>query len=275
MRRLLFLIAVIFFAVANAAQAGSVAQPGSTAGLAVGAPRAEGIYFENTSSYGQRTSTPNGLGVNLTQGVWATPFRVYGAQLQLFAMQPTNYRTNTANDSFYPGPTYLAARLARALGDGFGISYQAGFRAAQPSQLTFRQNSFDQRGAITYNANGFNLTANLLNGLFFVDPAAALHPNWLNLDLTASKRFGSLEIGAVAFGSTDISRPAIPVYRREGQIAVGALAGYDFGSFRFQTFVTRDVARRGYTGYDTRGWTRLIVPLYTPSAMAEPLQARY
>lgn len=274
MRHLPFFIAMICLVGANAAEAGSVAQPGSTVGLAVGAPRADGIYFENTSSYGQRTSMPNGLGINLTQGVWATPFRRYGAQLQLFAMQPTNYRTNTAHDSFYPGPTYFAARLARALGDGFGISYQAGFRAAQSSPFTFRQNSLDQRGALTYNANGFNLTANLLNGIFIVDPAAAMHSNWLNLDLTASKRFGKLEIGAVAFGSTDISRPAIPVYRREGQIAVGVLAGYDFGSFRFQTFVTRDIARRGYTGYDTRGWTRLIVPLYTPTK-SEPLRARY
>ena len=51
----------------SGAFAGSVLQPGGTVGLPSGAPLAEGVYFVDTSSYGQRTSTPSGLEVNLTQ----------------------------------------------------------------------------------------------------------------------------------------------------------------------------------------------------------------
>ena len=36
----------------GAAYAGSITQPGETAGIALGAPLPEGVYFENTGSWG-------------------------------------------------------------------------------------------------------------------------------------------------------------------------------------------------------------------------------
>lgn len=254
--------------------AGSVLQPGATVGIPAGAPLAEGVYFVNTSDYGQRTNTQAGLGVNMTSVLWATPFTFYDTRLQFFFLQPTAYTTNTNNDRFYGNSTLFSGQLAHTFGNGFGVSYLSGIRTAQPSPLAFRKNSFEQRGAITYNGNGFNLTANVANGAFWGESANMMYPNWLNLDLTATKKFDTFEIGAVAFGSTDITSPT-PAYKRQGQIAVGGLVGHNFGKFTLQAYVTRDVAKRAYTGYDTRGWARLIVPLYVAPVAPEPLRARF
>lgn len=259
----------------SGALAGSVLQPGGTVGLPAGAPFAEGVYFVDTSSYGQRTSTPTGLEINLTQVVWATPFSFYDTRLQFIVLEPTAAVTNSTQNGFYDNSTLGAAQLAHTFGNGFNASYQAGYRTAVNSALGFHDGSFEQRGALTYNAFGFDLTANAINGLFYGHTGTTTYPNWLNIDLTATKTFDKLEIGAVAFGSSDISSPT-PAYLRQRQIAVGGLVGYNFGPFKLQLFATRDVTEHHYTGYDTRGWARLIVPLYkAPAPPPEPLRARF
>ena len=261
-------------ACAGPAYAGSVLQPGGTVGLAAGAPLAEGIYFIDTSSYGQRTSTPSGLEVNLTQVVWATPFSFYDTRLQFILLQPTATATNTAQDTFYANSTLAAAQLAHTFGNGFNASYQAGYRVAENATAAFHDGSFEQRGAVTYNAFGFDLTANAINGLFYGHTGTTTYPNWLNIDLTATKTIGKFEIGGVAFGSSDLTSPT-PTYLRQRQIAAGGLVGYNFGSFKLQLYATRDVTEHHYTGYDTRGWARLIVPLYTAPVAPEPIRARF
>jgi hypothetical protein len=46
------------------------------------------------------------------------------------------------------------------------------------------------------------------------------NPDFLNGDLTASRKFGDWEFGLVAFGSTDLTSP-IDGYLKQSQIAVG------------------------------------------------------
>ena len=256
------------------AVAGSVLQPGGTVGLPAGAPLLEGIYFVDTSSYGQRTTTPSGLGVNLPQIVWATPLYFYDTRLQFIVLQPSAYTTLAPSNVFYLNSTLIAGQLAHTFGNGFSVSYMAGFRSAMPAPQAFQFNSFEQRLAVSYTASGWDLTANVINGLF--GSGNLRYPDWLNVDLTATKKFDKFELGAVAFGSSDISSPK-PSYKRQGQIAVGALVGYDFGIFKLQAYATRDVSERGYTGYDTRGWLKLIVPFYAAPQMAaaEPIRERY
>ncbi|TXM90069.1 transporter [Methylobacterium sp. WL103] len=79
--------------------------------------------------------------------------------------------------------------------------------------------------------------------------------------LTATKHFGKWEVGPVAFGSTDLPT-GDPSYARQGQVAVGALVGYNFGPVNLQAYVTRDVIQRNYAGLETRGWLRVTVPIY-------------
>jgi hypothetical protein len=106
-----------------------------------------------------------------------------------------------------------------------------------------------------------------------------MHPDFINLDLTATKKFGPWEIGAVAFGSSDLNRP-VPTYLKQSQFAVGGLVGYNFGPFSVQGYVTTDVAEENYGGKDTRGWFRVILPLGNLFATAEapapaPLVRKY
>lgn len=274
MRRL-FRAAAFALAVSSTgdAVAGSLLQPGGTVGLPTGAPLPEGIYFINTSSYGERTSTPSGFGVNLTQLVWSTPFSFYDTRVQVLVLHPTKYVTKTASDVFYLDSPLYSGQLAHAFGNGFNASYLGGIRVPMPSGPAYHVASYEQRGAVTYNANGLNLTANAINGLF--SRSQFLYPDYFNLDLTATKKFDKLEIGPVAFGSTDLNRPT-GAYRLQRQIAVGGLVGYKFEKFALQAYLTRDVFQRNYTGYDTRGFLRLILPLYVaPTAPPEPLRARF
>ena len=75
----------------------------------------------------------------------------------------------------------------------------------------------------------------------------------------------------MAYGSTDLTRP-IAGYQKQSQFAVGGLFGYDFGPIKLQAYATTEVVERNYGGRDTRGWLRMIVPVWTPEAApATPL----
>lgn len=154
----------------------------------------------------------------------------------------------------------------------------------QAASATIRQ-SF----AATYVGDGsYNITASLSYGLT-VDPHArfggavgqALGPigqaDGLGLDLTLVKKFGKFEIGPVAYGSLDLavdrSDPLYRNYQKTGQFAAGALVGYNFDRFILQAYLARDVVARQTrtrTGQlqdneETRGWFRLVLPLYAPN----------
>lgn len=264
------------------AQAGSAAQPGQTVGLPVGAQLPVGLYFVNTSSFGVRDTRPldSESNINLPTFLWATPWNLLGARLNFAAIQPvvassprgTPYQSGI-------GQPLLAAQLAWNLGNDLGVSYLFGGYLPIETGFLTQNASLSHRFAATYSGNGFNLTANLLYGIF-VDPVSAqgvVYPDYLNLDLTATKKFGKWEVGPVAFASTDLPT-RFPGYRRQGQIAVGGLVGYNFGPVNVQAYVTRDVAERNYGGRETRGWLRLIVPIYKEStnsaAPSIPLSGR-
>ncbi len=91
----------------------------------------------------------------------------------------------------------------------------------------------------------------------------------MNLDLTATKKFGKWQVGGVAFASTDLPT-GVAGSRPQGQIAVGGLIGYNFGPVNLQAYVTRDMIDRNYGGRDTRAWLRAVVPLYQDKQEAAP-----
>ncbi|MHC2089729.1 transporter [Methylobacterium sp. CM6244] len=263
-------------------QAGSAAQPGQTVGLPVGAQLPVGLYFVNTSSFGVRDTRPldSESNINLPTFLWATPWNLLGARLNLAAIQPVV--ASSPRGAAYQsgiGQPLLAAQLAWNLGNDFGVSYLFGGYLPIETEFLTRNASLSHRFAASYTGNGLNLTANLLYGVF-VDPVTAqgvVYPDYLNLDLTATKKFGKWEVGPVAFASTDMPT-RFPGYRRQGQIAVGGLVGYNFGPANLQAYVTRDVVERNYGGQETRGWLRLIVPIYKEStnsaAPSIPLSGR-
>ncbi|MDP4025818.1 transporter [Methylobacterium sp. NEAU 140] len=275
-RRATTLIATACFGVAGAtsALAGSAAQPGQTIGLPVGAQLPVGLYFVNLSSFGVRGTDPRAStsNPNLPTLAWATPWPVLGARLQLFFTQPVVAASSRgAPYQSGIGQQLLAGQLAWDLGGDVGVSYLFGGYLPIDTRFLTQEASFTHRFAASYTGHGFNLTANLLYGTFVNarSPDGVLYPDYLNLDLTATRKFGKFEVGPVAFGSTDLPTN-VAGYRRQGQFAVGGLVGYNFGPVNLQAYVTRDVIQRNYGGTETRGWLRAIVPIFQDKADVAP-----
>jgi Putative MetA-pathway of phenol degradation len=261
--------------------AGSVTQPGETVGIPTGAPLPQGLYFTNTADWGCRNTSPAScLGITIPVVAWSTPWTLLGARVQFLALPPlieTGVQNTSYSSSFF-NPA-LFGQLAWDLGNGFGFSYALGsyFDVDQP--VAFSSTSLNQRFALSYTANSWNLTANVIYGTQ-LDPVTSrpqisscpapfgskgCNPDFINVDLTATKKLGKWELGAVAYGSTDLTSP-IASYQRQSQFAAGGLVGYDFGPITLQAYATTDVYERNYGGRDSRGWFRMIVPLWTPAA---------
>ncbi|MCJ2111580.1 transporter [Methylobacterium sp. E-025] len=298
-------------------QAAPVTQPGEQVGLAYG-PLPEGVYAINTFSTGRgdARNAPD-VGVNVPILVWSTGFKVLGATIMPVIAVPSVF-VNTNNPagvrnqeaSYFYNP-FIGNIFAWDLGNKISTAYLVGAYigvgdrgsilgtnglAATPVLPQLASTSIRNTGAISYTGDGYNLTAALTH-ILVVDDAArfggqvgsALGPianaDTLYLDLTATKTFGKFEIGAVAYGFTDLpvnrNRALYANYRRDGTFAAGGLVGYDFGVFKAQVFVTRTVADANVGGAfsnETRGWFRIIAPLYTAQAAAAapvPLMRKY
>ncbi len=256
------------------ALAASAAQPGQTVGVPFGAPFPKGFYAVNLSSFGVRETVPRDSesNVNLPTLLWATPFSVLGGQVQFVFVAPiaaSSVRGAPYNSGW--GQPLLAGQLAWDLGDGIGVSYLLGGYLPWETRFLTQSASLSHRFAVTYAANDWAITGNLLYGHFLEtrSPTGVLYPDYINLDLTVTKKFGKWQVGPVAFGSIDLPTN-VATYRHQGQFAVGGLVGYNFGPVNVQAYVTRDVVERNYGGKETRGWLRVIVPFGQDRREAEP-----
>ncbi len=248
---------------ASPALAGSVTQPGETIGLAAGAPLPEGFYFVDTFDWGVR-SQPNDadvtLGVNIPVLAWSTPAKILGGRLQLLAAVPElevgidhNYYKSGMYNPFF------ASQLAWDLGNGFGASYLLGVYLPVKNGLGFDTTDINQRVGLSYTADGWNATANFIYGMNTKKATKTINPDFLNIDVTATKSFGKWHLGPVGFASYDTSKPT-PTYKKQEQIALGALVGYNFDKLILQAYLTTTVHENNYGGNDTRAWGRLILP---------------
>jgi Putative MetA-pathway of phenol degradation len=273
------------------ALAGSVTQPGETVGVAAGAPLPPGFYFVNTGDWGCRNTSPNDtcVGVDIPVVAWSTPWQLLGARLQFLVATPV-VEVGVQNSNYHSGVynPLVSGQLAWDLGNGWGFSYLLGAYFGVNSPVAFDSTSLNQRFALSYTGNGWNLTANAIWGIQFdsvtncnpaFNPAfsvgpCSINPNFLNVDLTATKKFGKWEIGPVGYYSTDLNSPLVG-YQKQSQFAVGGLVGYDFGPVILQAYLTTDVYEKNYGGHDTRFWARVIVPLGNPFATASVAPASY
>jgi hypothetical protein len=268
------------------AHAASVTQPGETVGLPAGAPLPEGLYVANTADWGCRNASPvSCLGITIPVVTWSTPWTILGAKVQLFTVTPwieVGVRNTSYEQSIY-NPA-LFGQLAWNLGNGFGFSYALGAYFGIGEPVAWSSTSLNQRFALSYTRDGWDLTTNVIYGIQLdsltnqpqISPCPppfdlnGCNPDFINVDLTATKKFGKWEVGGVAYGSTDLTRP-IGGYQKQGSIAVGGLLGYDFGPVNLQAYATTEVVERNYGGRDTRGWLRVIIPLWTREAAPKPM----
>ena len=260
----------------TAALAGSELPQGLTTGIALGAPLPEGVYDISFGSYGSRG---NGTYSNLAYAIpvwliWSTPWQIAGGRILL------DTATGVA-DLWTPGSmsngadswlnTLVDAQIKWNLGNGWNAGFQAGAwlpsTQVLPMALGRDYAAFQGVAAISYLAHGWNLSATGIYGTGGGGSYATTNcfgAEWFNLDLTATKKFGKFEIGAIGYGSWDVS--VCTGCSKVSQFALGGLIGYDFGSFVAQGKLASDVAQTNYGGDEVRGWIQIVKPLWNPQA---------
>jgi hypothetical protein len=277
---------------AGAANAAIIGQPGETMGLALGAPLPEGVFLNELESYGKRDGQNNHLGVNVPIVAWSTPWTFLDSRLEVLYAAPFTHIDGSGPGALNRVDAYsqgLLFALAHDFGNGFNAVIIAGPRTPDNFTQAGRGAAADLRFAVSYVAGGYNATISVnyagnfggkLTGVVGGVPTG--FDDNIFLDYTLTKHFDKLEVGVVGTAYTDIGGP-IPTH--PGGVAIGGLLGYDFGRFTVDAMVTREVAVRagGYGlgpgaipgGKETRGWLRLIVPLYVAPKPVAPVVARY
>lgn len=245
--------------------AGPVTEAGETAGLALGTPLPEGVYFLDTASYISRSTKPEtDILVNIPVVAYSTPWKVLGGRVEAYAAVP---QLAVGTDNSWSKGMYnpaLLVGMAWDLGHGWGFSNFIGGYAPVHNSVGVNAWTFNERAALTYADDGWNLTAHGIYGTSTKDRETdvQVQPDYFNLDLTATKAFGKWELGAVGFGTWDTS--SVAGSKRTSSIAAGPFVGYNFGPLSLHTYVTEDIAESHRGGDDTRVFVRLVVPLGTP-----------
>ena len=285
---------------------------GSTMGDPVGAAPPPGVYFENTTLFAPQiwgNGQVNGLKVDALVDipllVWSTGWTFLGANVEVYVAQPVFNLTAWLNGAsgvpnapaqFYPtlhntyvNPVGLSWNLGGGLfaSVGFGVYLPDGSRydlTANPDYWTF-----EPHGAVSYLANGWDLTAHFLYDFntasaghaspFAKTPAAAFGIGYRSgdqafLDLTATKKFGKWEVGPVAYfeWQTTSDKPGsgftcaemlaattVPCGRAT-DYAIGALIGYDWGPVALKFIMTQTVYHKDELGGFAL-WTKIAFPL--------------
>lgn len=266
--------AASLYAASGAALAGSITETGETVGLALGAPLPEGVYFVNTASYISRDNGVNAI-VNIPVVAYSSPVKILKGTLWGYIAIPEVAvgLEQPAGNAYYASmynPAGLVG-LAWNLGNGFGFSNVVGGYAPMDGEVEEKVGlgcncwTFNERAALTYAANGLNLTAHAIYGTSGEDLKTHIQtqPDYLNVDLTATKTFGKWEVGPVAYGSSDLN--SAHGSKEQSQFAMGGLVGYNFGPISTQAYMTHDVTQSNYGGEDTRFYLRFVVPLWNPA----------
>ncbi|GJD95381.1 transporter [Methylobacterium iners] len=257
------------------------------------------------------------VGVNIPVLVWSTPLVPLGGRIELLVAPPTVFTFGKnggpagARDISINVGTFVGGIWAFDLGGNVGVSLlggvylnelngdrgvlvsNAGTFLGAPVLPQLASNTYRAGIAISYTGDGYNLTANL-TGNFYDSPASFGGPNIagfgntrgpftisdsLNLDLTATKKFGKFEIGAIGYGTVnlDTSVGSLAAGNR-GSFSLGGLIGYDFGPVTAQVYAATTVVTSVRRSETVEVWGRLIVPLYSPTpvaAAATPIMRKY
>ncbi len=242
------------------AKADSQLFPGISTGIPLGVPLPEGVFAVSIGTTGTRDVGAD-VKINALAPawmIWSTPWTIAGGKVLLDTVTP--YVDVDVNDvGIVSGwsNTLLDAQLKWDLGKGLFGGFQAGVYLPSNSDTGRDWTSFQGVGAISYMGGGKNLSATAIYGTG-KDSAGA--PDWFNLDLTATQKFGKWELGVVAFSSTDLEKNGLGY--KASQTAIGPLVGYDFGKFSVQAKYTKTISESHYGGDDSRFWLTFVTPLY-------------
>ncbi len=285
-------------------------QPGETMGVSLISPLPEGVFFADLENYGRSPNlvpgTNVGVGVNIPVIIWSTPISFYNTRLEFLAAVPFAHVDGGGLDRFGAITYALGPLLAHDFGGGLTGGLGALVRTPDPSQniqdISGRTRpAVDVRQSLQYKIpeggpfgafSGITLIENAAytSCLCNAGPTtitgdgltATVQNDFFAGDFTAEKTFGKFTIGFTGYGNIDTDNMArlTGVNAREKNVALGGLVGYDFGRFTLTGIVTHSLFRTAISpgvsaGEETRGWVRIIVPLYVAPAPAAPVVARY
>ena len=252
--------------------------PGETMGLAALSPLPEGIYALDLESYGG-TSTQR-VGVNIPIAVWSTPWTFANTRVEFIGAVPFAHLDGTTNHTGLITPLY-GAIFGHDFGGGLTGGVLIGLRGEDPDaklQAATGRSTLqgDFRGGLYYSHDGWNLAATgWVTSSFGANNA---NNDAAGVDYSITRTFDKFEVGFVGYTYGDISNGVLSG-GRNGQTELGGMIGYNFGPVIAQALVTHALyttvngVQNGQN--ETRGWLRLIVPLWSPSPVAAPLKARY
>ncbi len=248
----------------SAAKADSVTQPGFTTGIPLYASAPEGLYVIGIPWISRVNSDPK------TTTKAATPFIFYQSPLTIAnakisaVLAPVYVDFKAENGRRIKGfyNTYAGVQATWDLGNHWGAGFRASGWVKQTGKLAKRFWTVEPRAGVTYFDGKTHFTANVIYGIPLQSESRQTAPEYANLDLTLTKIMDKLEIGAVAFGSTDTTRP-FSQYRKQGQYAVGPLVGYQFKALSVQIKLTSDLEQKNYGGKERRVQANITVPLWT------------
>jgi hypothetical protein len=242
-----------------------------------------------------------GVGVNIPVIIWSTPISFYNTRLEFIAAVPFAHIDGGGLDRFGAITYALGPLLAHDFGGGLTGGIGALVRTPDPSSniqdISGRTRpAVDIRQSLQYaipagspfagitlieNAAYTTSLSSAPTGLSGDGLITGVQNDMFAGDFTAQKSFGKFTIGFTGYGNIDTNNVArlTGVNTREKNVAVGGLIGYDFGRFTLTGIVTHSLFRTAISpgvsaGEETRGWVRVIVPLYV-APTAAPVVARY
>ena len=249
----------------NNAYAGSQLMPGISTGIPMGIPLPEGVYGISIPTYGTRDSSPE---LTVSGGapmwlIWSTPITIGGGRLIFDTVTPY------VKADFKNGPTIseftntsIDAQLKWSLGNDIYGGFQLGTWLPADNALSRDWTSYQIVGAITKLDAKSHYSATIAYGTG-KDNGPNVAPDWINLDLTAIRKFDKWELGAVGFTSRDLGGPiATGTTGKQSQTAAGVLIGYNFGKFSTQLKYTQDITEKNYGGKDKRLWMNIVIPFH-------------
>lgn len=279
----------------HSAEAG-YAVPGETMGVSLISPLPEGVYFADLETYGRTDAQPAAnLGVNIPVVIWSTPYSFYNTRLEFALALPFAHLDGTVNTTA-PVTWAVGPLFAHDFGNGLTGGLGALFRSPSPNNqfaqtvdgrtvfetdfrqsLQYKYTGFGPFGDVTFIENAFYTTALGNSSYRGVTSGGALVQNdFFAGDFAIEKSFDKFTIGFTGFGNIDTDNRNFA--GRASNVELGGLVGYDFGKFSLTGIVTRTVLTQtagvNNGAYETRGWMRLILPLYV-APTAPVVSARY
>lgn len=239
----------------------SLVSRGVVVGLPLGAKAAPGFIFDNISVYfsepQQGAATDDTIG-EAPVVEYSTKTTWLDNQFRFLVAPAVEWRKGPGiGNSWHYGivsPLFLGG-VVHEFFPGVGIAEYVGGMAPLRAGVSNRNEwVFVNLTAISYFRDDYDVTLSVIYG----NPGPDLltnvknRPNFLNMDFTATKKLGGIEIGPIWYSSRDLNTSA-----NQNQFAVGGLVGFKVYDWIAQFWFGHDLYAYNYSEQTMNGYFRL------------------